>query len=445
MLLEEAKRAHEEAQAASRRPKHPKHVARQTSQEYIRKQLQRVTSQNFDPQSVPNGRFLCVVAVGFALLLLVALLVAFPQFDRANERDRDKDTVITPSPTVTLAPTVAPTPPPSGPPSFAPRLPVERYGQLAVEDGKLVSTNTGDVVQLSGMSLFWSNTDFGGEIFYSAETIQELARHWNCSVVRAAMGIEDSGGYIDRATENEERVRTVVEAAIDEGIYVIVDWHSHEAENFTSEASRFFQEMATDYGEYENVIFEIYNEPIYSSWTDDVKPYAEEVIRFVRTIEGGEDVVILVGSPEWSQDVDVASEDPITFFENIAYVLHFYAGSHGEELREKAQVALDNGVALFVSEFGTVEADGDGAVDAVSTFEWIEWLDERNISYVNWAINDKDEGASALDPGTPASGWTTQDLTTSGTLIKGILAETAARNAETSNVVSDVTNTSVSS
>ena len=58
------------------------------------------------------------------------------------------------------------------------------------------------------------------------------------------MGIEDPGGYIDNKQSNKERLQTVVNSAIDEGIYVIIDWHSHNAEDHLEEAKIFFQEMA---------------------------------------------------------------------------------------------------------------------------------------------------------------------------------------------------------
>jgi hypothetical protein len=56
------------------------------------------------------------------------------------------------------------------------------------------------------------------------------------------------------------------------------------------------------------------------------------VIAAIRAIDP--DNLIVVGSPAWSQDVDVASDNPITGYENIAYALHFYSGTHGEVLRD---------------------------------------------------------------------------------------------------------------
>ena len=59
-------------------------------------------------------------------------------------------------------------------------------------------------------------------------------------------------------------------------MYVIIDWHSHKAEDNEKEAIEFFTKMATKYGKHPNIIYEIYNEPLKVSWDDVIKPYAEK-------------------------------------------------------------------------------------------------------------------------------------------------------------------------
>lgn len=311
-------------------------------------------------------------------------------------------------------------------PSFAPakdKTIVDTHGALSVNGNRIVDMN-GDVVSLAGVSLFWSNEEWGGERFYSKNTVSYLANDWGASIVRAAFGADEPGGYFEFPEENMKRLDTVVKAAIDEGIYVIIDWHSHHAEDFREEAVAFFTKVANKYGAFPNVIYEIYNEPLKTAtWAGDVKPYAESVIEAIREIDA--DNLIIVGSPTWSQDVDVASKKPILGYENIAYTLHFYAGTHKQELRDKAQVALDNGIALMVTEWGTVEASGDGAVDHKSVAEWLVFLRENDLSHCNWAFNDKLEGASILIPlsDETVESWPNSSLTESGILVKEIVTE----------------------
>ena len=273
---------------------------------------------------------------------------------------------------------------------------------------------------LAGNSLFWSNNSWGGDKFYNRSVIQRLKNDWNSRIVRVAMGVEGYGGYLEKPTDNLNKVITIIDAAIAEDMYVIVDWHSHKAEGSLPEAIGFFREIASRYKDHHNIIYEIYNEPLSVSWVDTIKPYAESVITEIRKIDP--DNLILVGTPNYSQDVDDVVEHPIVGFDNLAYVLHFYAGSHKQWLRDKAQFALDNGVPLFVSEWGTVNYDGNGDVDENETQAWMTFLKNNGISHANWSINDKDEGASALIPGASTQGnWSDSDLTPSGRLVKQII------------------------
>ena len=143
---------------------------------------------------------------------------------------------------------------------------VMQNGLLTVSGNKIINKNN-EPVSFAGNSFFWSNDNWGGERFYNSSTVKWLKTDWNAKIVRAAMGVEDPGGYLDNKQSNKEKLKTIVDAAIDEGIYVIIDWHSHNAEDHVDEANIFFHEMAQTYGEYENIIYEIYNEPLDISWS----------------------------------------------------------------------------------------------------------------------------------------------------------------------------------
>jgi len=288
---------------------------------------------------------------------------------------------------------------------------------LSVSGNKVLAG--GQPASFAGNSLFWSNTGWGGEKYYNASAVAWLKSDWKSRIVRVAMGVDDTNGYLQDPAGNKARVKAVVDAAIANDMYVIIDWHSHHAEQYQAQAIAFFQEMASTYGQSNNVIYEIYNEPLQVSWSGTIKPYAQAVVGAIRAIDP--DNLIIVGTPTWSQDVDVASTDKLSGT-NIAYTLHFYAASHGQSLRDKAQVALNNGIALFVTEWGSVQASGDGAVNATETQAWVDFMKANGISNANWSINDKAEGASALVGGASAQGgWSAAQLTASGTLAKQII------------------------
>ncbi|GAA0719475.1 hypothetical protein GCM10009430_18580 [Aquimarina litoralis] len=297
------------------------------------------------------------------------------------------------------------------------QTPVERYGRLQV-NGSHVTAENGDKISLAGMSLFWSNAGDGGD-FYNSQTVNHLADDWQSPIIRAALGVKEAwdggNGYIDNTAAQKAKIRTVIDAAIAKGVYVIIDWHTHAAEVYKDEAVAFFTEMAELYGSNDHVIYEIYNEPINQSW-NDVKNYAQEVIAGIRSKDP--DNLIIVGSPTWSQDVDQAAANPITGDPNLAYTLHFYANTHKQELRNKALAAMNSGIAIFVTEWGTTDASGNGGYNPQESQVWIDFMIQNNISYVNWTVSHKNEDSCVVSPNQGLQGLLNGSLTTSGTFIR---------------------------
>jgi len=291
---------------------------------------------------------------------------------------------------------------------------VEHFGQLKIDGGNIVDKN-GSVVVLRGMSLFWSQ--WGGQ-YYNKETIKWLRDDWKCTVVRAAMGVE-GGAYLDNPEAEFQKVKSAIDACIELGIYVIVDWHDHRAEEHIEESKTFFDRISTEYGNYPNIIYEIYNEPLNVSWNNILKPYSEEIIKIIRANDPNN--IIVAGTPNWSQDVEDVIANELEG-DNIAYSFHFYSSTHKQELREKAIKAINAGIPLFVTEWGMSEANGNGIIDNVSLNEWADFLETYNLSWCNWSVVNKDETSAALLPTTSKlSGWTESELSESGKIIRDYL------------------------
>ena len=111
---------------------------------------------------------------------------------------------------------------------------VKLHGQLKVKGTKLVDAKGNDVV-LHGMSFGWHNW---WSRFYNEGAVHELATKWNCTVLRAAMGVEPDSGYLKSPDRSIALMKSVIDACIKENVYVIIDWHDHNIHQ--KEAVEFF-------------------------------------------------------------------------------------------------------------------------------------------------------------------------------------------------------------
>ena len=302
--------------------------------------------------------------------------------------------------------------------------PVEVHGALRVEGNRIVG-RSGQPAVLKGMSLFWSQ--WQGQ-FYNSNVVHWLRDDWNCSVVRVAVGATRDGVLGNPAKETA-KARAVIQAAIDRGMYVIVDWHDHAAHQHQAQAIAFFEDIARTYGKLPNIIYEPWNEPLKDhDWSTVIKPYHEALVARVRAIDP--DNLIVLGTQSWSQEVDKASRDPVKGT-NLAYTLHFYAGTHRESLRQKTRTALANGAAIFVTEWGTGDANGAGKLDEAETRRWWDFMAENRLSWCNWSVTDKDETTAALKPkANPLGRWPTNEISPSGLLVRGELRRSNPHRAD---------------
>lgn len=298
--------------------------------------------------------------------------------------------------------------------------PYKAHGKLAVSGTNLVDAS-GSKFQLKGVSthgLTWFAD------FVSKDTYQYFKDSFGINLVRFAMYTDtgDSYGYCSggNKSEIEELLGKGVDAATDLGLYVIIDWHilnDNDPNMHIDDAKDFFDRISKKYASYGNVIYEIANEPNGGTTWDSVKSYAETIIPIIR--KNAPDAIIIVGTPTWSQDVDVAAADPITDQTNLMYAVHFYAATHKDDLRNKVQSALDSGLPIFVSEFGLCDASGNGSIDYDQSDAWFDLINDKNLSYAAWNISNKAETSSLFDSScTKTSGFTDDDLSDSGRYIK---------------------------
>ncbi len=295
---------------------------------------------------------------------------------------------------------------------------IQKHGELSVKGNKIVDKN-GVPTTLHGMSLYcWAQQ---GTQFFNTSAINHLVRDWKCTVIRVAIL---PGAYKRNPKREIDKVKTVMDACIANGVYAIIDWHSMAGAQKDVESSQaFFSTLATAYGKTPNIMYEPWNEPVQEPWSV-IKAYHETVIAKIRLIDP--DSIIICGNRHWDQECAEASRDPITRSKNIAYSIHFYAATHRQSLRKNGATALKNGIALFATEYGTSSATGGGAYDPVETRLWWDWLDANHIGSANWSVAALGETSAAFKPGASATGpWTDAMLKPSGILVRDYIMSKA--------------------
>jgi len=300
--------------------------------------------------------------------------------------------------------------------------PVGQHGKLSVKQVSGYSAPTivdknGEPYQLRGASTHgfsWFPKYINEGAFHS------LRDEWGMNLVRLAVYARE-GGYTTGAAEaarDDELIQKGVEAATKLGMYVIIDWHvlNYNPNEDKEAAKEFFTKYVEMYKDYDNVLFEICNEPTGTPWYDgsdnDLYSYCKELTGLIR--EGGSDAIVLCGTNQFSSEIDKVAEKPLSEdgFTNVMYNCHFYAASHREAAQQKLLDALEAGTPVFISEFGICTASGDGRYDAENADKWLGICDENNVSYACWAMSNSQESAAYFktDCEKTDGGWVEDDL-----------------------------------
>ena len=291
------------------------------------------------------------------------------------------------------------------------------HGALRVQGTDLVDAN-GNKFQLYGMSthgMAWFPQ------FVNYEAFKTLRDDWNTNCVRLAMYTHEYNGYCSGGNKEElkQLVKKGVDYATQLGMYVIVDWHvlnDNDPNRYKEEAKNFFNEISSKYAGQSNIIYEICNEPCGGTSWESIKSYAGEVIPVIRANDP--DAVIIVGTPNWSQEIDKALASPLAY-DNVMYALHFYAATHTDWLRDRLEQCKNNGLPVFISEFGLCDASGNGAIDYNQSAQWMDLIDRYNLSYCSWSLSNKAETCSVIASWCQkTSGWDESELSEAGKYIR---------------------------
>ncbi|WP_329082623.1 cellulase family glycosylhydrolase [Streptosporangium sp. NBC_01469] len=285
--------------------------------------------------------------------------------------------------------------------------PAAANGQLRVCGNRLCN-EAGKQIQLRGMSTH--GIQWYDQCLNNA-SLDALATDWKADILRISMYIQE-GGYETNPRAFTDRVHQLIEMATARGMYALVDWHmlTPGDPNYNlSRARTFFTEIAQRHNGKKNVIYEIANEPNGSSVTWSViRNYANQLVPVIR--QQDPDAPILVGTPDWSSlgvsgdgdATDTIRANPVSGT-NIMYTFHFYAASHGTEYLNALSRAADL-LPIFVTEFGTQTASGDGGNNFSRSQQYLDLMAQKKISWTNWNYSDDSRTGAVFTAGTCPNG-----------------------------------------
>jgi endoglucanase len=260
--------------------------------------------------------------------------------------------------------------------------------------------------------------------------LDALANDWKADILRVSLYVQE-GGYQTNPKKFTEQVDTIVEEATKRGLYVLIDWHMlspgdpmHNLER----AKEYFTHITQRHGKKTNLLYEIANEPNGDYRDGDgkkhpvdwarIKAYAEQIIPVIRN--RAPDSVIIVGTPAWSSLGVSGDKGPQEIYQsplegkNLMYTFHFYAADHGAEYRKALDQASDK-LPVFVTEWGSQEASGDGPNDFKSAQAYLDLMAKKKISWINWNYSDDHRSGAVFRPGTcPKGPWTGDSLKEAG-------------------------------
>lgn len=301
---------------------------------------------------------------------------------------------------------------------------VSKHGDLNTSKG-YVGDASGNKVSLAGVSYFWSCSS---RLWWCKENVKFLVDKYNVQVLRLPVSIAPCGSngqtscnmdnlgnmggdglwnmnnYVAAPMSSRKMVDEVVKACIENDIYVIIDFHEHKAQDWTSTANQFFTYFAKKWGEYPNVMYEIFNEPVDDNGT--VVNYAKQVIPTIRAIDP--DNIIIVGSTQFSRQPDgvTGAGQGQT---NIAYTWHGYA-QYNHQTDWQGKDNWNNGTPVVVTEWGCDAGGGDGGMHNI--------FKEHGVINCFWSMSNKggeDERWSILKTTCyKKSDWNDGDMNSNG-------------------------------
>src|SRR5688500_12588103 len=188
------------------------------------------------------------------------------------------------------------------------------------------------------------------------------------------------------------------------GLYCIVDWH-YIADGRTrdSQTRQFWNHVATIFKDYDNVLYEVFNEHNVDSPWAEWKATAQPWVDLIRSHAPNN--LILVSGPFYSQHIEGAATDPFNG-SNLAYVAHVYPGGWYPLTWEGNIGVVADVHPVVVTEWG-YNPTGDSVTQGTRSnfgIPFQNWAESKGLSWIAW-VSDYAWGPPMFN-----DDWTTNDF-----------------------------------
>jgi endoglucanase len=262
--------------------------------------------------------------------------------------------------------------------------------------GRYIKDPSGNTVILRGVSLV--DVSVADSRTRNARQLIDMATDssngWYARVVRLPVypdAIDGQPGWNagpDAYFNNH--LNPAIQECIARQIYCIIDWHyitDYNTSAVDTATRAFWSYVAPKYANTPNVLFELYNEPVSPNDWNTWKSVAQPWVNLIRNAAPNN--LILVGGPNWDQNVASAASNPFTG-SNLVYVCHVYPQHGGQSTWDSWFGNSSSTVPYFISEWGWQNGGANPTSGTLSGYgtPFSNYLDSKGVSWTAWVFDD---------------------------------------------------------
>jgi endoglucanase len=261
-------------------------------------------------------------------------------------------------------------------------------------DNKKIKTQKGQEKILCGVSIADPEAlnNYVRGRFLNLHQIMEIAVFdFRVNVIRLPVhpyGIDDQPGWISNPESYlKNHLDKAINKSIELDIYVIIDLHlicDYTSDEINKLVTSFWTQIAPIYSDYPNVIYELFNEPLYpddwNKWKEIAQPWIDLIRKYAP------DTLLLVGGPRWCQNMSGAAKNPFSG-KNIVYSAHCYP-DHLRDFNKNWGDLVDK-YPVFFTEWGYENPGKTPWQGTTSGFgePFMKIINEKKLSWCAWCFD----------------------------------------------------------